>query len=104
MAEDAKEMESDLANPTFGWKSVAYACTPSGITRGANYEEGGNQVIRTVILLVRAELFAGITTPTAKNAINYPGVSGNAFTIEDVVTMPGDTLIKITAHRKGKGA
>lgn len=105
MAEDALEMEADLENPTFAYKDVEYACTPSGITRGANFQEGGNQVIRTVILLVRAALFTDESpAPTAKNTINYPGNDGFAFTVEDVVTMPGETLLKITAHRKGKGA
>lgn len=101
MSEDVKEMESDLENPQFRFSNANYACVPSGITEGANLAEGGNEVVRTVILLARKSLFT--TLPAKKNKITYPVTGGKDYTIDDVVTMPGETLIKITAHRKGKG-
>lgn len=95
-----KELERALGKPTFTWYDSTYPCTTTSATKTKDLTPGGFSPDADLILFVRAELFAADDLPEPKEKLTY---RANVFRIADVVTLPGDGLLKLVcmdANRK----
>jgi hypothetical protein len=95
-----KTLERALGNPTFTWFDGTYPCTTTAATASKNLNAGGFSPDADLILFVRAELFDPADQPESKEKLTY---RAKLYRIEEVVTLPGDGLLKLVcmdANRK----
>lgn len=87
-----KSLERDLGKPTFTWYDGTYVCSTTSSTKTKDLTPGGFTPDADLVLYVRAELFAADDQPQPKDKLTY---KGTLYRIADVVTLPGDGLLKL---------
>ncbi len=95
-----KHLERALGRPSFTWKEGAYACTATSASKSKDLTPGGFSPDADLNLFVRAELFPADGQPQPKDKLTY---RDNLYRIAEVVTLPGDGLLKLVcmdANRK----
>jgi len=87
-----KSLEKALGSPTFTWFDGVYPCTTTSATKSKDLNPGGFTPDADLILFVRADLFAADAQPEPKQKLTY---RGTLYRISEVVTLPGDGLLKL---------
>jgi len=95
-----KSLERALGSPTFVWNGSIYGCTTTSATKTKDLTPGGFSPDTDLNLFVRAELFDSGGQPQPKDKITY---KDTLYRISDVVTLPGDSVLRLgcmDANRK----
>ena len=93
-----KSLERSLGNPSFSWNGTDYPCTTTSATKTKDLTPGGFSPDTDINLFVRAELFS--SQPQPKDKLTY---KDTLYRISEVVTLPGDSVLRIgcmDANRK----
>jgi hypothetical protein len=96
-----KDLERALGRPTFTWNDGTYACTATSASKSKDLTPGGFTPEADLNLFVRAELFPSDGQPQPKDKLTY---RGNLYRISEVVTLPGDGLLKLVCMDSNRKA
>lgn len=95
-----KHLERALDRPGFEWSGNAYPCTFASTTQAGRLTGGGLSPQDVGLLFVRREVLPD-SIPALKDEIT---VRGKVFHVEQIDTLPGETVLKITYADPNRGA
>jgi hypothetical protein len=95
MAADLVEIQTDLGNPVFGYKTASnIPCTPNNYSVRKSVNIGGITAMADLILLVlKSNLVAtGIPNNSGKEKVTY---KGRTWRVDHVITAPTDIYVRL---------
>lgn len=92
--------EMAMGNNTFNFGGADYPCIPSVATEERQNEVGGFEVIRTLTLTVRVNVFSDLILPVSTDLITYKTKS---YSVDRVIPDASNTFLNLVCVDANEG-